>query len=108
MANNFRTLYLYVVCLITLTMIISGIVATVNNLTAYFYPDSYIFFEEEEEYNSKYDISDQIEESQRNLIRRQNYKNEKIKNVVVSVAVIIVGAIMYKYHWDTIEKERIK
>ena len=35
-------------------------------------------------------------------------KNEKIKNSVVSIAIIVVGVIMYKYHWNIIEKERIK
>ena len=105
MANNFRTIYLYIVCLITVTMIIGGIVSTVNNLISYFYPDDYVFFEEEE-YSTKYE--NQYEEIQKNEIRKQNYKNEKIKNSVVSVAVIIVGTIMYRYHWNTIEKERIK
>ena len=50
MANNFRIIYLYIVCLITLTMIIGGIVSTVNNITSYFYPDSYLFFEEDNGY----------------------------------------------------------
>jgi len=110
MANNFRTIYLYIVCIITLSMIIGGIVSTVNNVTSYFYPDSYVFFQEyeEDDYVSNYQKEDDIEESRRILIKKQNYKNEKIKNVVVSIAVIIVGAIMYKYHWNIIEKERIR
>ena len=45
MGNNFRTMYLYIVSLITLGMIVGGIVSTVNNITSYFYPDSYIFFD---------------------------------------------------------------
>ena len=45
MANNFRAVYLYIICFITLSMIIGGIVATVNNITSYLYPDSYAFFE---------------------------------------------------------------
>lgn len=107
MSNNFRTIYLYIVSLITLGMIVGGIVSTVNNITSYFYPDSYVFFSEtaygfDDEY--KYDY----ETAQNNLIRRENYKNEKIKNTVVSVAVIVVGSIMYKYHWNMIEKERAK
>lgn len=108
MANNFRIIYLYIVCLITLTMIIGGIVSTVNNITSYFYPDSYLFFEEDNGYVTKYEKENQYELIEKNEIRKQNYKNEKIKNVVVSVVVIIVGTIMYKYHWNTIEKERIK
>lgn len=108
MANNFRTIYLYIVSLITLCMIIGGIVSTVNNITSYFYPDSYVFFEEETD-SVKYDTTNDDFDSTRNtLIRRENYRKEKIKNAVVSVAVIAVGAIMYRYHWNLIEKERIK
>ena len=105
MGNNFRTMYLYIVSLITLGMIVGGIVSTVNNITSYFYPDSYVFFEQES--SNQYDIYD-YEDTKNNEIKRGNYKNEKIKNSVVSVAIIIVGGIMYKYHWNIIEKERIK
>lgn len=108
MANNFRTIYLYIISLITLAMIVGGIVSSVNNITSYFYPDSYVFFSETNSTsNSKYNDYD-YETSKNNLIKRENYKNEKIKNTVVSVVVIIVGGIMYKYHWNIIEKERIK
>ena len=109
MSNNFRTLYLYVVALITLIMIVGGIVSTVNNIAAYFFPDSYVFFEEIEDeeniFKYRYD-EDEYTEEEKNEIRRQNYKNEKIKNVVVSIAIVIVGSAMYKYHWNIIEKER--
>ena len=109
MSNNFRTIYLYIVSLITLCMIIGGIVYTVNNITAYFYPDSYVFFEEEttNNYTNSYPVKEDDYNSERNKqIRKDNYKKERIKNAVVSIAVITVGAIMYRYHWNLIEKER--
>ena len=105
MGNNFRTMYLYIVSLITLGMIVGGIVSTVNNITSYFYPDSYVFFEQES--SNQYDIYD-YQDTRNNEIKRENYKTEKIKNSVVSIAIIVVGVIMYKYHWNIIEKERIK
>ena len=112
MTNSFRTIYLYIVSLITLSMIIGGIVATVNNVTSYFCPDSYVFFETENQTkNYTYDTSyndNEFETTRNNMVQRENYKKEKIKNAVVSVAVIVVGAIMYRYHWNLIEKERIK
>lgn len=106
MANNFRTIYLYIVALITLGMIIGGIVSTVNSIASYFYPDSYVFFNEEE--STKYSFDDDYESTRNNLIKRENYKREKIKNTIVSVAVVGVGVVMYKYHWKIIEKERVK
>lgn len=110
MSSNFRTFYLYTVSLITLIMIIGGIVAAVYNLTAYFFPNSYVFFEEETSIN-KYDIDkyedDYEYDSKRNIeIRKQNYKNEKIKSTIVSIVVAGIGGVMYKYHWNIIEKER--
>lgn len=114
MANNFRTIYLYIVAMITLGMIVGGIVSTANNIASYFYPDSSVFFEEEKNSYDKYDYgydynyNNEIDNARRNAIEKGNYKNEKIKNTIVSVAVIGVGAIMYKYHWKIIEKERVK
>lgn len=107
MANNFRTIYLYIVSLITLGMIIGGIVSIANNVTSYFYPDSYVFFSEESS-SYDYDYGYDYDDIRKNEIKKENYKNEKIKNTVVSVAVSVVGAVMYKYHWNIIEKERIK
>jgi len=110
MSSNFRIFYLYIVALIALTMIIGGIVSTVNNITSYFFPDSYVFFDEEDvsDYYYNYNEEDEVETAKQNEIRRENYKNEKIKNAIVSIVVIIVGGIMYKYHWNIIEKERVK
>lgn len=69
-----------------------------------------MFFFEEETSISKYDSDEDYDYDTtiKNQIRRENYKNEKIKNAVVSIVVITVGGIMYKYHWNIIEKERIK
>lgn len=107
MASNFRTIYLYIVSLITLVMIIGGIVSATNNITSYFYPDSYVFFEEKIS-STKYDYDNDYDSERKNQIKRENYKNERIKNAVVSVVVIVVGGIMYKYHWNIIEKERMR
>lgn len=110
MANNFRTIYLYIVSLITLCMIIGGIVSTVNNITSYFYPDSDVFYEEGNtigNYDTSYN-DDDYNSTRYYLIKRENYKKAKTKNAVVSVAAIVVGAIMYRYHWNLIEKERMK
>ena len=80
MSSNFRTIYLYTVSLIALIMIIGGIVGTVYNMTSYFFPDSYVFFEEVEEDKTYYntDNDDIYTNAQKNQIRKQNYKNEKI------------------------------
>ena len=104
MGNNVRTIYLYIVAFITLAMIVTGITSAVNNIASYFFPDAYVFFEDDNNYSYTYDNYDYDYEEELE-IERENYKTEKIKNTVVSLVVIIIGAIMYKYHWNMIEKE---
>ena len=104
MGSNLRTLYLYIVSFITLSMIVGGIMAAIGNISAYFLPDDSAFFEDNTS-SSSYSYSD-YDEDEVNEIERLNYKNEKIKGAIVSVVVIAVGGIMYKYHWNMIEKER--
>ncbi len=111
MGNNVRTIYLYIVAFITLAMVVTGITSAVNNIASYFFPDAYVFFEEvDDDYsytynNYNYDHEYYEEKEEELEIERENYKTEKIKNTVVSLVVIIIGAIMYKYHWNMIEKE---
>ena len=108
MQSNFRTIYLYVVSLITLCMIISGIVSTVNNITSYLYPTSSVFYDDDtsSNYSYSYENTTDYNSIKNKQIQKDNYKKEKIKNAVVSIAVIVVGGILYKYHWNLIEKER--
>ena len=106
MANNFRTIYLYIVCLITLCMFVGGIVSTVNSIVSYFYPDSYVFFDDSVN-TPTYDPSYSYSDIRNTKIQQDNYKKERIKNALVSVAVLFLGSTMYKYHWNLIEKERI-
>ncbi len=109
MSNNVRIIYLYIVAFITLAMIVAGIISAVNNIAYYFFPDSYLFYEYDyNEYNeySSYNEPFDYQDEERNEIERENYKTEKIKNTVVSLVVVVIGAIMYKYHWNMIEKEK--
>lgn len=104
MSNNVRIIYLYIVAFITLAMIVTGIISAVNNIAYYFFPDSYVFYENDYNdysYNNHYDYDEE-----KNEIEKENYKTEKIKNTVVSLVVVVIGAIMYKYHWNMIEKEK--
>ena len=111
MGNNVRTIYLYIVAFITLAMVVTGITSAVNNIAAYFFPSSYVFFEDvDDDYsytsnNYNYDNEYYEEKKEKLEIERENYKTERIKNTVVSLVVIIIGAVMYKYHWNMIEKE---
>ncbi len=98
MNNNIRIIYLYVISFITLAMIVTGITSTVNNIASYFYPDDYVFFRE-------YDYDDDYNDNYSYEIEKENYKTEKIKDSVVSLVVVVMGAVLYKYHWNLVKKE---
>ena len=119
MQSNMRVFYLYVVCLITLIMFVAGIISGVYNLARLFYPTSYVFFEDNQQVSRTYSIYGEIQETRavrideetkkekdQNTIRKNNYKKEAIKDVIISGLVITIGFLLYKYHWNTIEKER--
>ena len=103
MNNNVRIIYLYIVSFITLGMIVVGIFSTVYNFTSYIYPTSYVFFEDDT-YDYSYDITTTKNSRE---ISKTNYKREKIKDGVVSLVVVALGGILYKYHWN-ISKENEK
>ena len=75
MTNNIRTIYLYIVSFITLGMIVGGIASIVNNVTSYYYPESYIFFSEDSS-NSDY-IYDYSESNE--IVPMYN-ENSKVSN----------------------------
>ena len=102
MSSNMRVFYLYIISLISLIMFISGIVAIVYNCTRYAFPTDYAFFENEGEiYTYTKSLDTHSYET-----RRQNYKREAVKDIIVSGLVIGIGYSLYNYHWKTIEKER--
>ena len=109
MSNNIRIIYLYIVAFITLGMIVGGVFSTIYNMTSFFCPTDTVFFEEYDNSINDYAVtSNPIKGIDENKVKRNNYKKEKIKDSVVSAVIIIVGIVLYKYHWKIIEKERNK
>ena len=98
MTSTIRTLYLYIVSFITLGMIVGGIYATVYNFSSYFYPTAYEFFNDDTDSYYYENNKDYITDT------KNNYKREKIKDGIVSVVVVALGGVLYKYHWNIIEK----
>ena len=81
MSNNIRIIYLYIVAFITLGMIVGGIFSTVYNITSFFCPTSYVFFEKYDKSSNDYDnystTSSQTKEINDNNAKKNNYKKEK-------------------------------
>lgn len=104
MNSTMRVFYLYIVSLISLIMFASGIVSCVYNCSKYVFPDDSAFFESESNTDNSY-----INSSNRDYAaQRRNYKKSTIKNLVVSILITVIGLLLHKYHWKTIETERVQ
>lgn len=93
MSKNIRIVYLYLVCLISLFMIIGGFVATINSFAEYFFPTNYYSYYDET------DIS-------RRKIQEKNDKIDSLKSAVTTIALLAVSTPVFIYHWKKVEKER--
>lgn len=115
-SKNIRTIYLYLICLITLFMVIGGLISTIYNVTEYIFPNNYyrIYgydyidskeFENEPVSAQEYEEYIKMQEIDR-LRDEQNNKRQDLKNIIYSATICIVALPVYLYNWRKIEKER--
>ena len=113
-SKNIRTIYLYLVCLITLFMVIGGLIFTINSITEYIFPDNYTpyyydYIDESFE-NGKISIENYekyIELNKyQNDLEQKNRQREQLKEIIYSASVFVVALPIYLYNWRKIEKDR--
>ena len=101
MAKNIRTIYLYVVSFIALTMIVVGFVSTINAIVSYNYPVVYYY------HGNYYKDDDYSYNYEEGLAREtRNEKRESLKEGISYTAVTAVGTCLFAYHWKKIQNER--
>lgn len=119
MSKNIRTLYLYIVSFIALSMIVGGIVSTVTAVASYNYPQVYYYYSDTKynydynEYDNKDYYSNSTTQTQENynqelLKRITTKKREHLRGIFSSVAVVIVGTPLFMYHWGKVEQQAKK
>lgn len=107
-SNNIRTLYLYIVAFLALMGIIFGVVNLVEKITNYLYPVDY-YSSYSETYPIKEGYTTVQEDNTVNInLQRQNSQTRTLREIFTSIAVILVSAPLYSYHWIMIQKERKK
>ncbi len=99
MSKYIRIIYLYVICFITLLMIIAGFINTVNAVATYIFPSKYNYY---------YDKYDSDYGSQQIMIDEQNKRTRELKNIITSASILVVATPLFFYHWSKIENERKK
>ena len=113
-SKNIRTIYLYLVCLITLFMVIGGLIFTINSITEYIFPDNYrdYYYDyiDESFENGKVSVEDYEKYIELNKyqdqLKQKNRQREQLKEIIYSASVFIVALPIYLYNWRKIEKDR--
>lgn len=116
-----RTIYLYLICLISLFMIVGGLISAINEianiiLPSTYYTKAYDEYVDKEYFSNNLFLTDehfdrymqaQKEERDREYeINIQRERNNNIKNVINSLSIVIVALPIYLYNWNKIEKEK--
>jgi len=103
---SLRNIYLYLVCLITLIMVIVGAVGVVRGVVELAYPDPYAAGYSERPVDAKGDptISEEEWERQQQL-SRESSRRYAILSLVGSGALVLIAGPLYVYHWRKIEVE---
>lgn len=105
---SLRNIYLYLVCFVSIILIIFGLIGFMNSLTDIFLPTEYYpsTVERMAQYNkdmniSKSDFEAQVaKEIEQN---KTNQKNNKIREIIRNLSIFLVAVPFYLYHWKKIE-----
>ncbi len=94
---NWRSLYLYAICFITLLVCLFSLVAVIKGLVALIYPDlGYIDPYPAARVDSATVLANQSEQAQRYTVRR----------IIDSLTMFIIAALLYLFHWRQIQADR--
>jgi hypothetical protein len=102
---SLRNLYLYLVCLITLIMVIFSSVNLVRAVIELTYPDPGYFVAVPVTADGKPSTDQaEIEKQQRDMQRQQNTRYA-VLNLVGSGTMLLVAGPLWIYHWRKIERK---
>jgi hypothetical protein len=109
---SLRNLYLYIVCLITLVMVIVATVNLVRAVVDLAYPNPGYYLAVATPVDGK-TPADPAQLQQQQEIQRQQEENQRqqatrnaVLNLVGSGAMLVVAEPVYIYHWRKIEREQ--
>lgn len=108
---NLRNVYLYLVCLISIILIIIGLITFANSMVDMFITTSYYpsAIEKMGTYNKDLNMTKEEYQALVEKETAQNQANEKknrAKNSIKSLSMFIVALPFYIYHWRKIQKEQ--
>ncbi len=94
---NWRSLYLYAICLITLIVCLFSLAAVIRGLVELIYPDlGYVYPSADRGVDSATVLVSQLEQAHRYAVRR----------VIDSLTMFIIAAFLYLFHWRQVQADR--
>jgi len=108
---SLRNTYLYLVCLISIIIIIIGLITFANSIVELVIQDNYYpsMTEKMSQYNKDTPMAKADYEAQaaKEIAQQQVMdKNRRIKNSIESLSMFFVALPFYLYHWRKIQKEQ--
>ena len=100
---SLRNIYLYLVCLITLIMVIVAVVGAVRNVAELIYPDPYGSREFPAPVAEEGQTAEQLEKDRE--LQAESQRRWAILGLVGNIAMLGVAGPIYVYHWRKIETE---
>jgi len=101
---SLRNIYLYLVCLITLIMVIVAAVGFVRGIVELVYPDPYAYgpisvYEKEQMDMTEEEYDAQVE------LQERSARRYAVLELVGNGAMLLIAGPLYVYHWRKIEVE---
>jgi Ca2+/Na+ antiporter len=105
---SLRNIYLYLVCLITLMMVIVGAASAVRSVVELTYPDPYSYSYYSApipiEKGGSGELTPQERAEQERLQKAQSTR-QGVLSLVGNLAMVFIAGPLYVYHWRKIEAE---
>lgn len=103
---SLRNIYLYLVCLITLIMVIVAAVGLVRSTVDLVYPDPNVYIEKTPVDENGRPIYKAEEWEAQQESQRASTRRYAILEIVGNAAMLLIAGPLYVYHWRKIETER--
>ncbi|HSQ21512.1 MAG TPA: hypothetical protein VLQ52_01750 [Coriobacteriia bacterium] len=104
---SLRNIYLYVVCLITLIMVIVGGAGTIRSVAELAYPDpGYDYWSAPIPVKGEEPVSAEERAKQEEFARAQSVR-QGVLNLAGNLAIVLIAGPIYLYHWRKIEMEHV-
>lgn len=102
---SLRNIYLYLVCLITLIMVIVGAVGVIRSGVELLYPEPTMMEPLPKDESGKPAMTEEEWQRQQEIGRKSSLR-WAIINLVGNVALVVIAGPVYVYHWRKIEEEK--